>query len=218
MWLFLLFKLLKMSNKLGLTHVYTGDGKGKTTHAIGIAMRAAGQGFKVNIVQFMKGGAYTGEFITAKNFLPNVEFEQFGKACIKEQKQLKLLNLEENKPQYFDYVREDIDCGPCRSCFVNDKEQRDYVCAAFEEAKKVTVSGDYDLVVLDEINMAVKFGFLKVNEVLKLIKNKFENTELILTGRGAPEELIMVAYYASEIKLIKHPFDKGVSARRGIEY
>jgi len=214
----LIVQALKMSNKLGLVHVYTGDGKGKTTHAIGIALRAVGQGFKVHVVQFMKGGSYTGEFIAAKNFLPNIGFEQFGKACVKEQKQLKLLGLDESKPQFFDYVREDIDCGPCRFCFVNDKEQKEFVSTAFGEAQRVTSSGEYDLVVLDEINVALQYGFLEINQVLNLIKNKFKNTELILTGRGAPEEIILVADYASEIKVIKHPFDKGISARRGVEY
>lgn len=207
-----------MTNKLGLVHVYTGNGKGKTTHAMGIAMRAVGQGFKVYVVQFMKGGAYTGEFIAAKNFLPTVDFEQHGKPCVKEQKQMKLQGLDDNKPPYFDYVRDDIDCGSCRHCFLNDTEQRGFVRSAFDKAKEITSSSEYDLVVLDEINVALDFDFIKVDELKRLIKNKSKHTELILTGRGASKEIMALSDYVSEIKSIKHPFDDGVSARRGIEY
>src|SRR3989344_6068287 len=95
---------------LGLIHVYTGDGKGKTTAAMGLALRAVGQGLRVYIIQFMKGGAYTGEFISIKNFLPNIEAAQFGKKCIRESKQAKLL-CSKSDYHYYDYVRDDIKCG-----------------------------------------------------------------------------------------------------------
>ncbi len=207
-----------MSRKnLGLVHVYTGDGKGKTSAAMGAMLRAVGQGMRVFIIQFMKGGAYTGELISAKNFLPHVKFIQYGKPCIKEQKQMKLLGI--NTPyQYFDYVRDDIECGTCRWCFVNDMKQKEYCIEGMKKAWEVASSGEYDMVILDEVNVAVSLGFVKKEELIRLIKNKYERTELIITGRGAPKEIIRLADYATEFKLIRHPFDRGVKARRGIEY
>jgi cob(I)alamin adenosyltransferase len=204
-------------HNLGLVHVYTGDGKGKTTAAMGLVLRAVGQGLRVYIIQFLKGGAYTGELIAAKNFLKNVDFVQYGKPCVKEDKQLKLMGLDSGYV-YFDYVRDDINCGECRSCFLNDEEQRKLARDAFERAKKVAQSGDYDLVVLDEINVAMHLGFLDMREVIDFISNKNKTTELVLTGRNAPEEIIKVGDYVSEVRLVKHPYQKGVGARRGIEY
>src|SRR3989344_3528126 len=204
-------------DKLGLVHVYTGDGKGKTSAAMGLALRAVGQGLKVFIIQFMKGGAYTGEFISAKNFLPNNEFIQYGRGCIKEKKQLKLIGFDD-KAHFFDYVREDIECGPCRYCFLNDDEQKRFVKLAFDKAKTITSSEEYDLVVLDEVNVAVKLGFIQLNELIDLIKNKNKTTELIITGRDAHEKIIEIADLVTEMKLVKHYYEKGVSARRGIEY
>lgn len=192
-------------------------GKGKTSASMGLVLRAIGQGLKVYIIQFMKGGAYTGELISAKNFLPNAGFVQYGKPCIKEDKQLKLMGFDSGYA-YFDYVRDDIECGDCRHCFLNDEEQRKFVEDAFERAKKVTFSGDYDLVVLDEINLAIHFGFLDVDKVVDLVKNKHKTTELILTGRHAHPKIIELGDYVSEMKLIRHPFQKGIRARRGIEY
>ncbi len=204
-------------HNLGLVHVYTGNGKGKTTAAMGLLLRAVGQGLKVYIIQFLKGGAYTGELISAKNFLKNVDFVQYGKACVKEDKQLKLQGFDSGYV-YFDYVRDDIDCGECRSCFLNDEEQRKLAKDAFEKSRKVLQSEDYDLVVLDEVNMAMHLGFVDVKAVLDLIENKNKMTELVLTGRNAPKEIMEKGDYVSEIKLIKHPYQKGIGARRGIEY
>jgi cob(I)alamin adenosyltransferase len=206
-----------MKKNLGLVHIYTGNGKGKTSWAMGLSLRAIGQGLKVNVIQFMKGGAYTGEFISAQNFLPNIEFSQFGKKCVKEQKQLKLTETDSGVP-FFDYVRDDIECGDCRECFVNDKDAKELIDKGFALAKKATTSGEYDLVVLDEINVAVAFKFLPEARVVDLIKNKFKNTELVLTGRGASKGLMDVADYVSIVKMQKHPFNKGILARRGIEY
>ncbi len=165
----------------------------------------------------MKGGAYTGEFISAKNFLPNNEFIQYGRGCVVEKKQLKLIGFDD-KAHFFDYVREDIECGPCRYCFLNDEEQGRFVRLAFDKAKEITSSQEYDMVVLDEVNVAVKLGFLQLTELMDLIKNKNKTTELIITGRDADPKIIEMADLVTEMKLVKHYYEKGVSARRGIEY
>jgi cob(I)alamin adenosyltransferase len=184
---------------------------------MGLALRAVGQGFKVFVIQFLKGGAYTGEFIAGKNFLPNITLVQYGKICIKEQKQTKLTGFDEDY-KFYDFIRDDIECGECRYCFLNDEQQKKYVEAAFERAKKVSSSGEYDLVILDEINIAIKLDLIGVDKVLEMIKDKFPSTELVLTGRGMNEKINAVADYVSEVKSIKHPFERGISARRGIEY
>ncbi|MBI4983207.1 cob(I)yrinic acid a,c-diamide adenosyltransferase [Candidatus Woesearchaeota archaeon] len=205
--------------KNGQVHVYTGEGKGKTTAALGLAMRAVGQGFKVFIIQFMKGGSYTGEYISIKNRLPNMEILQFGRPCIKQQKQLKLSGFAHKKDkERYDFIREDVECGTCRFCFLNDDVQRDYVEEAFKKALEIVLSGDYDLVILDEINGAMHLGFLDVELVLNLIANKPPQVELVLTGRNAPPEIIDIADLVTEMKLNKHYFDKGIGARRGVEY
>jgi len=204
-------------SKEGQIHVYTGDGKGKTTAALGIALRAIGQGLKVFIIQFMKGGAYTGEFISAKNFLPNLEIIQFGRPCLKEQKQLKLKNIGFDNPP-FNFVREEIECGDCRYCFLNDEVQKDYVEKAFKKTYEIINQGRHNLVILDEINLALSYGFLETERVVALVKNKPKETEIILTGRNAPPELIHLADLVTEMKMHKHYFYKGVPARRGVEY
>jgi cob(I)alamin adenosyltransferase len=203
--------------KKGQIHVYTGDGKGKTTAALGVALRAIGQGFKVSIIQFMKGGAYTGEFISAKNFLTDLEIFQFGRPCLKQQKQLKLKNLNlENPP--FTFIREEIECGDCRYCFLNDEIQKDYVEKAFKKTYEIINQGRHQLVILDEINLALSYGFLETERVVALIKNKPKDTEIILTGRNAPSEILKVADLVTEMKMRKHYYNEGIPARRGIEY
>lgn len=203
--------------RLGLVHVYTGDGKGKTTASLGLALRAIGQGFKVYIIQFLKGGAYTGELISVNNFLPTSDIVQYGKRCIKELKQYKLLGYDTGV-KYFDYIREDIECGNCRECFLNDEEQRKLAVNAFRHAKEILANGEYDLVILDEINNAVHFNFINADEVIELIKNKTPHVELVLTGRNANQKIMEAADLVTEMKKIKHYFDRGVKARRGIEY
>lgn len=208
-----------VENKLGMVHVYTGDNKGKTTTSMGMALRAAGQNLKVCIIQFLKGGAYTGEYIAIKNFLPNIKIYQYGKPCIKEQKQLKLSGFEDDGRAFpEDFVRDEIECGDCRNCFLADEEEKALAFEAMGHAKDAVSSGEYDIVILDEINNTLKKKIISTDAALGLIKNKSKNTELIFTGRGAPNEIIDAADLVTEMNLIKHYFDKGVPARRGIEY
>lgn len=188
-------------SKLGLVHVYTGDGKGKSTTALGVAFRAAGHGYSVLIVQFLKGGAHTGEISAAKKF-PNIRIKQFGREC-----------------PYSDKMRKGlIDCGNCRDCFNAGEDEIGKVQNALKFSFDASASGKYDIVILDEINIALAIGWIRIRDVLNLMKKKSKNTELILTGRGAPKSVIRAADIVTEMKEIKHPMKKGVSVRRGVEY
>jgi cob(I)alamin adenosyltransferase len=166
--------------------VFTGDGKGKTTAALGAAIRALGQGRRVYIVFFMKGEYPYGEHnILAQ--LDNVELAGFGS---------------------LDFV-DPASVGP---------EDREQAQMALSAAREAMLSGKYDILVLDEINVAVAFKLLPLAEVIKLIKDKPPRVELILTGRKAAPEVIKMADLVTECLKIKHPYDEGVEARRGIEY
>lgn len=201
----------------GLIQVYTGDGKGKTTAALGLALRTIGQGYKVYMIQFMKGGAYTGEYISAYNYLPNFKIKQFGRPCIKQQRQLKLKGYN-SKKEFFNIVRDDIICGPCRYCFLNDSIQKDYVEQGYQKCLEIIESGEHDLIILDEINVAMSLGMIDENLILKLIEKKPKHVELILTGRNAPKKILEKADLVTVMKLQKHYYNNGICARRGIEY
>lgn len=170
--------------KNALVQIYTGNGKGKTTAALGLALRASGAGLKVCVCQFVKGKLYNE--IKALKKLKNV------------------------------YVYQ---CG--RSCFVNRKpEQADRECASrgLARARKIIMSGRFDVVVLDEINIALDFGLIRPKDIVDMIKNRPDSVELILTGRYCPPVLFRYADLVTEMKEVKHPYRKGVLARRGIEY
>ncbi len=170
----------------GLVQVFTGEGKGKTTAALGTVIRALGHGLRVYIVYFMKGGYPYGERnILSK--LPNVDVASFGSA-------------------------EFVDPANVRP---EEKEQARQALAA---AREVMLSGNYDLVVLDEVNLAVAWKLVELDEVVRLIRDKPQNVELILTGRQADTKLIQLADLVTEMLKIKHPYDKGMTARKGIEY
>ena len=191
---------------VGLVQVYTGDGKGKTTAALGQAYRAIGHGFKVCMIQFLKGISYSGELLTSQRLKPQMDFYQFGRDC-----------------PYSALIRQGFfTCRGCyENCFENDpdnKESKELVRMGYDFAEKIIRNGQYDLVVLDEINNALRLGFLSTDEILKLIKIKPDFMELVLTGRGLPPEILEAADLVSEIKALKHPYDKGIQARRGIEY
>jgi len=170
----------------GLVQVFTGDGKGKTSAALGTALRALGHGLRVYFAFFMKGTYPSGERnILSK--LPNVNIASFGSG--------KFVNPADVKPEEIEQAKQ-----------------------ALATARKAMLSGNYDLVVLDEVNIAVAWKLVELDEVLKLIKDKPNNVELILTGRNADAKLIELADLVTEMRKIKHPYDKGVKMRQGIDY
>ncbi len=196
--------------KEGLVQVYTGDGKGKTTASLGLALRALGHNYTVYIIQFLKGGD-TGEMFSIQKYLPNVKLVQFGKDALTE-KQMKIVSFEdkEKKDNHLDENQ--------TYKFLPDTEEIEPSRMGFEHAKNIISAGRHNVVILDEINCALAKGMISKEEVLELMKNKPEHVELVLTGRDVPEEIKNAADLVSEIKRIKHPFDKGVLARKGIEY
>ena len=170
----------------GLVEIYTGDGKGKTTAALGTAIRALGHGHRVFIAFFLKGDYPYGEREILSR-LPNLTFASFG-----------TLNFID--PEHI------------------TEEERHQAALAFEAASRAVLSGEYDLVIMDEINLAVYWKLISLEEVVKLIKDKPEKVELILTGRLVDQKLIELADLVTECQCVKHPFNQGVTARPGIEY
>jgi len=169
----------------GLIQVYTGDGKGKTTAALGLALRAAGRNMKVLIVQFMKKWDY-GELHSVK-LISNITLKTFG-------------------------TKEFIYKGKAKKIDYEEAEK------AFSFGIEGIQSGNYDIVIFDELNMALYYELLSLNEVVKKIKEKPQNVEIVITGRKAPEEIIEIADLVTEMREVKHPYQKGVEARKGIEH
>ncbi|MAG91698.1 cob(I)yrinic acid a,c-diamide adenosyltransferase [Candidatus Woesearchaeota archaeon] len=184
--------------KLGMIHVVTGDGKGKTTSSLGLALRAIGNNLKVYMIQFLKSG-FTGELYSAKKL--GFEIEQFGVDALKE-KQKKLKEFEDKTSRFV---------------FQPDIAEKDAAMEGFEHAKKIIHSGDYDLVILDEINCVLDKGLIPIEDVFEIIRNHGK-VELVFTGRDAPKELMDAADYVNVVTGIKHPWQKGIVARKGIEY
>ena len=185
---------------LGLVHVVTGDGKGKTTSGLGLAVRALGSNLRVYIIQFLKSGN-TGEVYTIKKYLRGIDIIQFGVDAVRERQQ---------KLDSF------LDKGS-KFVFNADEEEKEAAMLGFEHANKVIQSGDYDLVVLDEINVVLDKGLIPIKEIMDLIENHGK-VELYFTGRDAPQEIMDKADYVQIVKGIKHPWQKGIKARKGIEY
>jgi len=190
----------------GLIQVYTGDSKGKTTAALGLILRAVGHGFYACMIQFLKGGAYTGELFAAQRLYPNFTIRQYGITC----------------PHSALIRQGEAGCNNCGKCFTekgkDTEENRNLANLAFKAAEEAVQSGDYDIVVLDEINHAFHLGLLPVADVLALLAGKPEQVEVVLTGRHAQPEIIAAADLVTEMRIIKHPFQKGIKSRRGIEY
>lgn len=169
----------------GLVHIYTGDGKGKTTAAVGLAVRAAGVGMRVLFVQFLKGRE-TGEIESLR---------KIGVEVIRT----------ENVTKFIPYMTS----KEFEQCRLSHQTCFKAVCEA---------AAAFDVLILDEAMGAISTGMISLQEILEFIAKKPESTELLLTGRDAPLQLIELADYVCEIKSIKHPYEKGVSAREGIEY
>ena len=168
----------------GYIQVYTGDGKGKTTAALGLALRAVGAGLEVYIAQFMKKRSYS-ELKSLRKFKNSIKIEQFGRQRFVGQK--------------------------------TTKEDKLLAQKGLKKTKKAIESGKYNLVILDEINVALSYGLLKEDEVIEIIKCRPKGQEIVLTGRNAPQGIIELADLVTEMKEIKHYFSKGVKARAGIE-
>ncbi len=170
----------------GKVHVITGPGKGKTTAAFGLAMRAAGHGYRVCVVQFMKTGETTGEFLAARN-IENIDVVQFGSGRF----------VVQGRPTEADV-----------------KAAR----AALDAVRARFAGGSCQMIILDEVNVAVWMGLIKVDEVLGVLKSRPTGTEIVLTGRNAPEEFVEYADYVSVIENVKHPYSNGTGARKGVEW
>ncbi len=172
--------------KKGLTQVFTGGGKGKTSAGIGTAVRASGRGYRVYIVYFMNRAYDSGEQ-EVLHCLPGVKWAAFGPGLVR--------HPESPSP-----------------------EVRQKASQALDEARRAMLSGEYDVIIMDEINIVTGWGWLETADVVRLIKDRPENVELVLTGRLAPQEVIDAADLVTEMVKVKHPYDHGIPARRGIEY
>jgi len=171
--------------KKGIIQVYTGNGKGKTTAAIGLGMRAVGAGLKVYMIQFMKGYPYSE--IEALKKVENFTLKQFGRADF----------VDKENPAEIDIK---------------------YAKDALKHAEKIIKSKKYDVVILDEINVAMDYGLIEKEEVLELMKKKPGNMELVLTGRYAPKEILKNADLITEMLEIKHPYRNDMKCRKGIDW
>ncbi len=170
----------------GLIEVYTGDGKGKTTAALGLALRAAGQGLRVYIIQFLKGQPHCGER-EALHHQPNITLRAFGRP-----------GFVDSKRPHPDDVR--------------------MAQEALRHGFDILTDGQYDVLILDEVNVALSYGLVSLDRVLTLLDAKPPHVELVLTGRAAHPQVVEHAHLVTEMHCIKHPHDQGIASRQGIEY
>ncbi len=177
-----------MSEK-GLVIVYTGGGKGKTSAALGLVLRAVGYNHKVCMIQFVKGSWHYGELDSAKRLAPEFEMITAGKGFV---------GILDDKSPREDHVKA-----------AND---------TLEISKEKIMSGKFDVVILDEINYALQLELLNLNDIIDLIKSKPSELDLVLTGNHAAKEVIELADLVTEMKEIKHPFKSGIKAKKGIDF
>ncbi len=176
--------MAKIKEFQGYLQVYTGNGKGKTTAALGLALRAMGAGFRVFLGQFLKSGDYS-EIKALRHFEPQIEIQQFGKGCFVKGKP---------SPKDFRLAEE-----------------------GWKRCEQALFSEEFQLLIFDELNLAFYFGLLPLEEVLAVLKKRPPSTEIVITGRYAPKDLIEMADLVTEMREVKHYYQKGVKARVGIE-
>ncbi len=179
-------KVVREGKKKGLIIVNTGNGKGKTTAALGVAFRAIGSDFKVFVGQFIKGSRQYGELVTAERLREWIEIHPMGEGFTWETK--------------------------------NKERDTQKAHEAWTFFKERLLSGQYQLVILDEINYVIDYGYLPVEWVLETLRQKPEMVHVILTGRNAHPEIVEMADLVTEMREIKHPFKKGITAQKGIEF
>jgi cob(I)alamin adenosyltransferase len=173
----------------GLVIVYTGKGKGKTTAALGIVLRAIGHGYKVGMIQFIKGEWYYGELTSSKRLEPEFEMIAAGKGFV-------------------GIIDDDH----------NIEDHQNAAQTAVVLAKDKLATGAYDIMILDEINYAAKLKLISEQDILDIIAGKPEKTSLVITGNYAADSVIAVADLVTEMKEIKHPYQKGIKAKKGIDF
>lgn len=178
-----------MPQDRGLVIVYTGKGKGKTTAALGIVLRAVGHGYRVGMIQFIKGEWYYGELTSSKRLEPEFEMIAAGKGFVG--------IIDDDHP-------------------VEDHQQAAKQALAI--AREKLTSGSYDVIILDEINYAVKLNLLSEKDVLDLIAARPQKTTLVLTGNYASESVVQAADLVTEMKEVKHPYQSGIKAKKGIDF
>ena len=177
-----------MTETKGLIIVHTGNGKGKTTAALGMGLRAWGQGLRVLVIQFIKGGWKYGELMAIEKLGPNFTIKQMGEGFVKDSQ------------------------GDAKQAHLQAAQE------ALAAAKTELLSGAWDMIILDEINYAVKYGLVAVEDALQLLASKPAKLHLILTGRDAHEQIIEQADLVTEMREIKHPYQKGIKAQKGVEF
>ena len=175
----------------GYIQVYTGNGKGKTTASLGLAMRALGRNWKVLLIMFTKGGDNYGEL------------NSFRKLSGQIHENLTIMQAGLDRIVYSSNIT---------------SEDRKAINEGWDVAKRAIENNEYQLIILDEINIAISLGIVDINDVLEVLKNKPKEMEIVLTGRDADQRIIDIAHLVSKIEPVKHYWDIGVSARKGIEY
>lgn len=175
----------------GYIQIYTGNGKGKTTASLGLAMRALGRNWKVIVIMFTKGGSNYGELNSFRKLSDSIS---------------KNLTI--------------VQAGLDRIVYASNKSPSDEIeiKKGWELAKNAILNNDYQLIILDEINIAIDLKIIDIEEVIEVLKNKPQEMEIVLTGRNAKQKIIDIAHLVSEIKPVKHYWDTGIMAREGIEY
>lgn len=174
------------TSDLGLIHVISGNGKGKTTSSLGLALRAAGHGFRILIIQLMKKGWHYGE-LTALQNIPQITIEQFGTPEF----------VDKTSPKEIDYKEAEAAVTRIKHAIFNEK---------------------WDILILDEINVAIDFCLVSEDEIIDLLKRKPKKLEIILTGRYATANIISLADYYTEVCEKKHPYQQNIIARKGVEF